>query len=83
MILKRLKRICTTVKLTPSIETSRAKLLVILPVSGGELRKSYVEWSEDVYPYTVTVSAVSSLSSTNGGGCTTIFVDEGIRHFLV
>lgn len=76
-------RIRTTV-LIPSIETSCAKLQdVILPVSRGQRRKSYLEWSEDVYPYTVTVSAVSSLSSANGGGRTTIFVDEGIRHFLV
>ncbi|KAI0082761.1 peptidase M24 [Panus rudis PR-1116 ss-1] len=59
--------------LTPSFEATRAKLLPIPSASNI----TYLEWPEDVNPYSV---AMHSLSGSSAGK---IFVDNHIRHFIV
>ncbi|TFY82286.1 hypothetical protein EWM64_g1725 [Hericium alpestre] len=59
--------------LTPAFEATRAKLL---PVPAEQV--SYPEWPEDVNPYEVAVSAISSLVPEGK-----IYVDGAIRHFIV
>jgi len=61
--------------LTPSFEATRAKLLHIPSISDI----TFAEWPEDVNPYEVAISALPPLT----GGQDTIFVDSGIRHFIV
>lgn len=60
--------------LTPSFEATRAKLLPIPSASNI----TWPEWREEVDPYDV---AISSLSSKEYGG--TIFVDGYMRNFVV
>lgn len=61
--------------LTPSFEATRIKLLPIPSASDIV----FAEWSEDVNPYEVAVSALSPHVEGHG----TIFVDGSIRHFIV
>jgi len=60
--------------LTPSFEATRAKLMPLQSASNI----SWPEWQEEVDPYAV---AISSISSKEYGG--TIFVDGSTRHFIV
>ncbi|TFK29794.1 peptidase M24 [Coprinopsis marcescibilis] len=64
--------------LTPKFEHLRATGLPVPPFRGTKVR--YVDWAEDEDPYQVAIQAIGRQSDSRNE---TIFVDSGIRKFIV